>query len=286
MTTAAADAATTVARRFEVWGSPIEHSKSPRLHAAAYDVLGLPWRYDRRRVDEGSFAHELGGLPPEFHGLSLTMPLKTLAFAAGRERDAAAEATGAANTLVRAGDGWAAFNTDVGGLAVALREIGAAGSARARIVGAGATATSALLALERVGVGTVDIAARRPAAAEPLRDLAERRGMSATISPMSDPAGDAAVTISTLAGDAVVDDDVAARLADRGGILYDVVYGTWPTTLGAAWQRAGQAAEPGMTMLLHQAVLQIRIFATGSPEDPLPDEHDVVAVMRRALMGG
>jgi len=39
-------------------------------------------------------------------------------------------------------------------------------------------------------------------------------------------------------------------------------------------------------MLLHQAVLQIRIFATGSPDEPLPGEEGVVAVMRRALVGG
>jgi shikimate dehydrogenase len=39
-------------------------------------------------------------------------------------------------------------------------------------------------------------------------------------------------------------------------------------------------------MLLHQAVLQIRIFATGDVDEPLPDEPAVVAVMRRALVGG
>ena len=44
------------ATRLEVWGDPIAHSRSPQLHAAAYAVLGLPWSYGRRRVDEASFA--------------------------------------------------------------------------------------------------------------------------------------------------------------------------------------------------------------------------------------
>ena len=31
--------------RLAVLGSPIAHSKSPALHAAAYGVLGLDWSY-------------------------------------------------------------------------------------------------------------------------------------------------------------------------------------------------------------------------------------------------
>ena len=34
----------------EVWGDPIAHSLSPRLHAAAYRELGWAWQYGRRRV--------------------------------------------------------------------------------------------------------------------------------------------------------------------------------------------------------------------------------------------
>ncbi|MEH3089342.1 MAG: shikimate dehydrogenase [Microbacterium arborescens] len=286
MTTAAAEPVSRAARRFEVWGDPIAHSLSPALHAAAYAELGLPWEYGRRRVDEAAFAETLASRPDDVHGLSLTMPLKAVAFDAATRRDPAAEQTGAANTLVRAGDGWAAFNTDVGGLARALTEAGAAGATRARVVGAGATATSAIVALHRLGVRSLDIAARRPAAAGVLSGLAERLGLAATVSPLAAPTGEADVTVSTLPGDAPVADGDADALAAHGGILYDVVYGTWPTTLASAWQRQGGPAHPGMTMLLHQAVLQIRIFSSGSPDEPLPGEDDVVAVMRRALVGG
>jgi shikimate dehydrogenase len=91
------------------------------------------------------------------------------------------------------------------------------------------------------------------------------------------------VTIATLPGDAPVADAAADALATSGGLLFDVVYGQWPTTLSAAWQRVGAPAVPGLGMLLHQAVLQVRIFATGDVEAPLPDEEAAIAAMRRAL---
>jgi shikimate dehydrogenase len=39
----------------------------------------------------------------------------------------------------------------------------------------------------------------------------------------------------------------------------------------------------GLGMLLHQALIQVRIFVTGDPFDPLPDEPAVLAAMRGAL---
>ena len=93
------------------------------------------------------------------------------------------------------------------------------------------------------------------------------------------------VTISTLPGDATVPDAAADALAAHGGLLLDVVYGHWPTTLASAWQRAGEPATSGLGMLLHQALLQIRIFAAGDPDVPLSDEQAVLAAMRDAIVG-
>ncbi len=274
------------AARFEVWGDPISHSRSPVIHSAAYAQLGLPWTYGRRRVDEASFTAEIGALEADVRGLSLTMPLKTVAHDRASRWDAAAAATGAVNTLRRDADGWAGYNTDVGGLARALTESGGGDVDSARIVGAGATATSALAALAELGIRRVEVVARRPAAAAALQPLAERLGVALHVSSLDSVTDAVDLTVSTLPGDAPVADRTADRLAEVGGRLFDVVYGTWPTTLGAAWIARGAIAEPGMAMLLHQAVLQIRIFATGEPTQALPDEAAVVAVMRSALMGG
>lgn len=273
------------ATRLAVWGDPIEHSRSPRLHAAAYGVLGLDWEYGRRRVGEHSFDEALRGLDRSWRGLSLTFPLKTAGFAASISRDRRAELTGAVNTLLLTGDGPRGFNTDIGGIVATLRESGPAQIRSARIVGAGATATSALVAVAELGAARVDVVARRPEAAESLRALGEHLGIRVTAGGLTTPdVDDVDVTIATLPGDAVIADGAAATLAESGGFLLDVVYGHWPTRLAAAWDRAGGAATSGLGMLLHQAVLQIRIFVSGDPLSVLDDEEAVLDAMRRAVV--
>ncbi|WEK14331.1 MAG: shikimate dehydrogenase [Candidatus Microbacterium phytovorans] len=271
----------------EVWGDPIEHSLSPRLHAAAYAQLGYDWTYGRRRVDETTFARELAGLGTEFRGLSCTMPLKTAAYAAAEEHDHRAVLTGAANTLLLTDGRRRAFNTDVGGIVRALADVGVTHVSSPRIVGAGSTATSALVALSELGADRVTVVARRLAAAQPLIDLGTRLGIAVSAAPLDQDGTDAHdLTLSTLPGAAAVASETARRLADAGGVLFDVVYGHWPTALATAWEHAGQVAVNGEGMLLHQAVLQIRLFATGDVSAALPDEQAVVAVMRGALVGG
>ncbi|MCT9820118.1 shikimate dehydrogenase [Microbacterium sp. W1N] len=277
------------ATALEVWGDPIAHSLSPVLHGAAYRHLGWDWTYGRRRVDERSFAAELAGLDATYRGLSCTMPLKGVAHDAAVWRDDRAAATGAANTLLLGADGPRAWNTDVGGIVRALADEGITDAETVRIVGAGATATSALAACAELGTRHVDIVARRPDAAASLQQLGERLGLAVTASALSGAAAahrPAALTLSTLPGAAELPAEVADGLAAGGGLLFDVVYGHWPTALAEAWQRAGHRAVPGTGMLLHQAVLQIRVFATGDVSQALPDETAVVDVMRRALVGG
>jgi shikimate dehydrogenase len=275
-----------VVTRLEVWGDPIAHSRSPQLHSAAYAALGLDWTYGRRRVGESAFAAELAGLDASFRGLSLTMPLKGAAREASVTLDRAAELTGAVNTLLLTADGAHGFNTDIGGIARDLREHGIDTPAAARLVGAGATATSALVALNEIGTGRVDVVARRPEAAAPLVALGERLGMRVTTTPLGAGAFPGVdVTISTLPGEADVAPDVGDALARGGGLLYDVVYGHWPTALAQAWELRGAPAVWGLGMLLHQALLQVRVFTAGDPAAPLADEERVLAAMRAAVIG-
>ncbi len=274
------------ATRLEVWGDPIAHSRSPQLHAAAYDVLGLDWTYGRRQVGEESFAGELAGLDDTWRGLSLTMPLKGVGFASAVARDRRGELTGAVNTLLLDQTGPRGFNTDVGGIVRALADEGVTAVPDARIVGAGATATSALVALAELGAREVEVVARRPEAVEPLMRLGVRLDLDVTAAPFAASAlRDVPLTIATLPGDAPVADAAADALARSGGLLLDVVYGHWPTVLSAAWERAGGTARSGLGMLLHQALLQIRIFRHGDPDTPLAKEARVLAAMRRVLEG-
>lgn len=266
--------------RLAVWGDPIAHSKSPALHAAAYDVLGLDWQYERRQVGEQDFAATLGSLDAGWRGLSLTMPLKEQAFLASSSRDAHAEATGAVNTLLL-GRELRGFNTDVGGIVDALAEHGITQATSVRILGAGATAASGLVAAAELGVSRADVRARRPERAAGLTDLGARLGVVVTSGALEAPVDAVDLTIATLPSGTMLDPQVADRLAHGGGVLFDAAYAPWPSALATTWGE--RPVVSGLGMLLHQAVRQIRVFVHGDPGTPLDDELRVIAAMRSAL---
>ena len=143
--------------RCAVLGDPITHSLSPALHRAAYVALGLDWTYDAVRVRSGGLADYLGDLDDQWRGLSLTMPLKREAIPLLTSRDSWAGLAGAANTLLLDRDGVHGLNTDVPGVVAALREATPASVDRAVVLGGGATATSALLALADLGCAHADL---------------------------------------------------------------------------------------------------------------------------------
>ncbi|WP_295838862.1 shikimate dehydrogenase [uncultured Microbacterium sp.] len=271
--------------RLAVWGDPIAHSRSPRLHAAAYRVLGLDWDYGRRQVAEAEFVDAVEGLDAVWRGLSLTMPLKHVAARHAATLDDDARLTGAVNTYLLADDGPRGYNTDVGGLARALAEIGVRAPERIRILGAGATATSALVAAARAGAVAIEVRARRPEAASALGVLGAALGVEVRVRPLDAPDLDEVdATLAALPGGTDLG-GLGGDLASVSGPLVDVVYGGWPTPLARAWERAGVAAHDGLAMLLHQALLQVRVFVGGDPARPLDHEDAVLAEMRAVLVG-
>lgn len=267
--------------RLAVWGDPIGHSRSPAIHSAAYRLLDLDWQYERRQVDESMFADALEDLDDSWRGLSLTMPLKEIAHGASDELDRHAALTGAVNTLLL-GTTRRGFNTDVGGIVDAFTHAGIREVARARVLGAGATAASALVALRDLGATRVDLRARRPQAADRLRSLADALGVVLTVEGFEQPASDVDVTVATLPSGAVLDDDVATPLTAVGGTLFEAAYAPWPSALAARWPAENVIS--GFEMLLYQAVRQIRIFRFGDQEQQLPQEDVIVAAMRARAM--
>ncbi|QMU98180.1 shikimate dehydrogenase [Microbacterium esteraromaticum] len=267
--------------RLAVWGDPIGHSRSPELHTAAYRHLGLEWTYDRRRVDRTGFGTALRSLDDSWRGLSLTMPLKEAAHDAAHDLDRHAALTGAVNTLLL-GDTLRGFNTDVGGIVDAFSHAGVTSVGVARILGAGATAASALVALSDLGAAEVEVRARRPEAIERLRPIARAVGVRLTVADFATAASDVDVTVATLPSGTVLDTAIAAPLAAVGGTLFEAAYAPWPSALAAVWPSANVIS--GFEMLLFQAVRQIRIFRFGDQHRRLPDEAVTVDIMRSASM--
>jgi shikimate dehydrogenase len=263
-------------RRCAVLGSPVTHSLSPVLHRAAYEHLGLDWTYEAIEVDEAGLPDLVRRLDPSWRGLSLTMPLKRAVPGLAADVSATASLVGAANTMVREGPGrWAAHNTDVPGMVAALRERDAGRPARAAVVGGGATAVGAVAALARLGIGEPVVYVRSPRRAEEVATVAERLSVRPVVRPWDEVADalDTDLVVSTTPAGAT--DELADRLAAgagrdargparrAGSVLFDVVYDPWPTRLARAWARDGGTVLGGLDLLVHQALLQVRLF-TGS----------------------
>jgi shikimate dehydrogenase len=272
-------------RRLAVLGSPIAHSKSPALHRAAYDRLGLvDWAYERAEVGEGGLRAYVDGLGPEWRGLSLTMPLKPEALELADDAERFARRAGAVNTLLLADDGRRlGFNTDIGGIVRALADAGVREIRHGVLVGGGATAGSALIAMAELGALSVEVCVRDAGRAASVAELGHALGLVMETRPIARLAEErpADLVISTVPGGA--DLGVVPSDALVAATLLDVAYAPWPTVLAASWLERGGRVVHGLDMLLHQALLQVRIFVGGDPLAELPDEEGVLGVMRRAL---
>ncbi|TSI17889.1 shikimate dehydrogenase [Brevibacterium aurantiacum] len=299
-----------------VLGRPIAHSKSPLLHRAAFQALGLHSSeyasFDIGAEDLESFlaAHR------SQIGFSLTMPLKErlveLALTHGWGLDDTAGLTGVANTLVRRGGATSVANTDVQGIVRALtpglntyREaavtaaisataagLGATagvstadgdGADRATILGAGATAASALLACRELGIATVEFLVRNPDRAGRVLDLSKQLGVSASTAPLRQ-IGPSAVVISTLPAEAVL--ELQWSPGFRCGVALDVAYAAESDFLQAA-ESHGLIPVEGTVMLVEQAVAQSEMFiaaAEAADAEPCLTQGPTQNAERRAVI--
>jgi len=282
---ASSKAAKPVTHKLAVLGSPIEHSKSPALHRAAYDVLGLDWEYDAVDVTADDLAGFIDGLGPEWRGLSLTMPLKKSVVPVLGETDRIAEQTGAANTVLLDDGAVRGFNTDVPGFVRALSAAGIESAHFVHILGGGATAASALVAAAELGAEKVDIYVRSLERSVWLEPLAHQLGLMVRIRPLSQADRSLDVpdlVISTLPGGATTD-ALYTDSTRRKAVLFDVSYDPWPSALGRSWNSVGGHVVSGLALLAHQALLQVRIFVSGDPLQPLDGEETVLAAMLDAV---
>ncbi|HEU0257047.1 MAG TPA: shikimate dehydrogenase [Microbacteriaceae bacterium] len=275
-----------VVRRLAVLGRPIGHSKSPQLHAAAYRAMGLDWDYSRLEVGPEELPRFVDSLDETWRGLSLTMPLKRTVIDVADEAGPLVTMTGTANTLLLSADGKRrAFNTDVPGFVGALGAAGVTALGTVLILGSGATAACALCAVARLGAGRVDVATRTPEHAAWLAPLAEGLGVTLAVHPMRLADRTLQVpdlVVSTLPG-GVRPDVLITASTRRQALLFDVSYDPWPSPLAAAWQEVHGRVLSGFALLVHQALVQVRVFTAGDPETPLAGEDRVLRAMLDAV---
>lgn len=285
--------------RLAVLGSPIAHSLSPMLHAAAYGVLGLDWRYEAIDVRGPALREFVETRDADWRGLSLTMPLKRDVLELLTDADQLTELTGGANTVVFDRDERAidvvpetehsadsgvrlhGFNTDVAGIVAAFADVGVTRLGSVQVLGGGATAASVLVAARALGAETATVSARTASSAERLGGLGQRIGLAVAVRAwgMQDRSlivPDA--VISTVPG-GTPPPFAFPEVVRASAVLFDVAYDPWPSELATAWLAAGGTVVPGIRMLVHQALRQVRAFVSGDPQTPLDGEDDVLAAM-------
>lgn len=163
----------TAPARHAIFGHPIRHTLSPRIHALFGRQVGIALEYVAIDCEPADFAAALerfaagGG-----SGANVTLPLKELAFALCASVGPRADASGTINTLIRDGDGWRGDNTDGLGLLRDLRNRQALDlrERRTLLLGAGGGARGIAPALLDAGIAELCVVNRDGARADALVD--------------------------------------------------------------------------------------------------------------------
>ncbi|MBH0024092.1 shikimate dehydrogenase [Salinibacterium sp. SWN248] len=270
--------------KLAVLGSPITHSLSPTIHRAAYETLGFDWEYDAVELTGESLPAFLGALDRRWRGLSLTMPLKRDVVPLLDWADPLVELVGGANTVVVSEGRLRGYNTDVEGAMRSFLDAGLSNLDSVWILGAGATAASLLVASIRMGAQSIEIFARTPSKAEPLKKLGESLGATVTLRQWQEAATATTtpdVIITTVPGGAM--DLRFAEAVRTTSVLFDVAYDPWPSDIATSWFEADGTVISGHDLLINQAIAQVRIFAAGTSDVPLPHEADAIDAMRASI---
>mgnify|MGYP002712922990 CR=1 FL=1 len=142
-------------KHYAVFGHPVAHSLSPRIHAAFGTQSGHT--VDYRAIDAAPelFAAALQHFAAEGGtGANVTLPLKEAAYALANTCSERARRAGAVNTLIREGEAWHGDNTDGEGLVRDLTDrhgLDLRGR-RVLMIGAGGSARSVAPALLDAGI--------------------------------------------------------------------------------------------------------------------------------------
>ena len=250
-----------------VMGWPVAHSRSPQMHNAAFDALGLDWVYVPLAVPEAGIDRALRALPDlGFAGVNVTIPHKQrVCELCDTLSDEAARAH-SVNTVVVGEDGMLnGHTTDGRGM---LGAIGLPLPEDALVVGSGGAARAAVVALQDAGL-EVRVSARN-------REAAEALGAEVDPWPAERPAS--LLVNATPVGQAGAADElpVAEELIAAAEIACDLTYrgDGRETGLVATAARHGVRVIDGLDVLVFQGVLAFELFTGREP--PLDVMHAAV----------
>lgn len=257
--------------KFAVFGNPINHSVSPRLHNLAIQELGLEAYYGRVLLEDGKNL-KAKFLSLNLNGANITVPFKEVAYEICDELGAHAKSIGSVNTIVKDGDKLIGYNTDSPGFMEAIREF--EGIKSALIIGAGGTAKALSYALKNADI-KVSIVNRSEKRRDGFKDYEFFTWDEYT------PKGYDLVINTTSAG--LIDSDYPMPLELLSPTLkssiyaFDVIYGRATNFLNLA-NSLNLKTKDGSDMLIWQAVIALDVFYGG-----VLDKNKIYESMSRAI---
>ena len=269
--------------RYAVIGNPVEHSRSPFIHAQFALATGHDLTYTRLLCPVDGFENTVRAFAASGgRGCNVTVPFKFDAPRLAARCTARAALAGAANTLRFDPAGWLADNTDGIGLVrdIELNAGVVLAGRRLLLIGAGGAAAGALGPLLQARPLALTVANRTLRRAQELvrrhAPLAAAEGVTLRAAALEDcgPAFDVVVnaSASSLAQAAV---PVAASVLAPGSLALDMMYGP-PARAFLAWAEAhGALARDGLGMLVEQAAQAFWLW-----RGVLPETAPVLAALR------
>jgi shikimate dehydrogenase len=261
--------------QYAVIGNPVEHSKSPWIHARFAEQTGEPVEYGRILGPLNGFADEVrkfiaaGG-----RGMNVTVPFKLDAHAFADTLSPRAAAAGAVNTLSFDAAGVRGDNTDGVGL---VRDIEAnldvsLKDARVLLLGAGGAARGVVLPIFDRGPAALTIVNRTAAKAHQLVDQFARNASDAGVRFTGGgadriEAGQYDVIVNATAGslDAALP-ECDDRAFGAGTLAYDMMYSAKPTVFMQHAATLGARTADGLGMLVEQAAESFFIWRGVRPD--------------------
>ena len=270
-----------------VLGNPVEHSKSPWIHARFAQITGQQLQYDKKLIALDGFVAGIEAFRSSGgRGCNITVPFKFEAAPLATTLTARARLAQACNTLRFDGpSGVFADNTDGIGLVSDIQ--GNAGVALAGrellLIGAGGASAGVLGPLIEAKPRRIAVANRTLGKAHALVErhaaLAQACGVTLSAVALDAVAGAFDVVVnasaSSLSGAGV---PVAGSVLKRGALAVDMMYG--PAAGGfMRWAREhGAVARDGLGMLVEQAAEAFLVF-----RGVRPPSAGVLAELRASL---
>ncbi len=252
-------------------GNPVAHTLSPLIHNTLAELTGIPLVYGAFQVDQGKLPEAVkGAFALNIHGMNVTVPYKSDVIPLLSEIDGLAEKIGAVNTLVRTGQGFKGYNTDMPGLYRAMCSDGMdIRDHEILILGAGGAARAVAFLCASRGASHVFILNRTVSKAEKIvEEIREKAGYTEmTAMNLEDyrklPGRDylviqaTSVGLSPNDGEAVIEDPDFYDLFSKG---YDLIYRPADTRFIQLVREHGGEAYNGLKMLLYQGIIAFELW--------------------------